>query len=162
MTFVKAENTVLVSGTPIVEELVCEVSANCFPRRLVKKGSNDYQFEVCGEADNPIGILDVSYKRGIGDEYKADDAANVLQGPCVVVAETGDTSGNINKGDKLIMAANGLVKTAPDPSLNTKYVVGIAAETVTCGPTPLPILVRLLCIFMTLMVFGIHKKGGTG
>lgn len=161
MSFTRPLNTILASGEPIIEELVCDTSTNCFPRRLVKKGTTgDTSFNVCTDAsDNPIGFLDVSHKRGIGDYYRTGEAANVLQGPCVVVAET-DASGNITKEDRLIADLAGKVKKGDiDASLNKQHV-GIAKESVTYTGAVLPILVKsLLCAFMML---GTGKKRRIG
>lgn len=163
MSFTRPLNTILASGEPVIEELVCDASTNCFPRRLVKKGgTGDGYFAVCGASDKHIGILDVSHKRGIGDYYRANEAANVLQGPCVVVGET-DASGNITKEDRLIADAAGKVKKAnDDASLNSTFLVGIAKEGVTYTGAVLPILFRMMCVFMVLAMFGTGKKRRMG
>lgn len=163
MSFTRPLNTILASGEPIIEELVCDTSTNCFPRRLVKKGTTgDTSFNVCGASDKHIGILDISHKRGIGDYYRAGEPANVLQGPCVVVGET-DASGNITKEDRLIADAGGKVKKAnDDASLNSTFLAGVAKESVTYTGGVLPILFRMVCVFMVLAMFGTGKKRGIG
>jgi len=135
-------HAVIVSGKPDTEELICKTVTNCTPGALVMRDTDDTHFKVCGASDKPGGWLNVSYKRGIGDTYAANEAAEVLSGSFVARGLT-DASGNITKNDRLIADAAGKVKKAnDDASLNATFKVGYAAETKTYTGSVLSIMVK--------------------
>ena len=109
--FKDPENAVLVSGDPVVEELICKTITNCTPSVLVTRDTDDDHFKVCGATDDPLGFLDISHKKGIGDTYEADQAARILKGAIVNKAILANGQ-NVTKGAKLVPAANGRLKAA--------------------------------------------------
>jgi hypothetical protein len=143
MTGVKVPNhAVVISGKPDIEELICKTYANCTPGVLVMRDTDDTHFKVCGASDKPGGWLNVSYKKGIGDTYAADEAAEILSGNFFARALT-DASGNITKNDRLIADTGGKVKKAnDDASLNSTFTVGYAAISKTYTGSVLAIAVK--------------------
>jgi len=135
-------HAVIVSGKPDIEELICKTYANCKPGALVMRDTDDTHFKVCGASDKPGGWLNVSYKKGIGDTYALDEAAEILSGSFIARGLT-DASGNITKNDRLIPDTAGKVKKAnDDASLNSTFTVGYAAETKTYTGSVLSIMVK--------------------
>lgn len=106
--FKDPENAVLVSGDPVVEELICKTVTSCTPSVLVERDTDDDHFKVCGASGVPLGFLDISHKKGIGDTYEADQAARILKGAIIVKAIL--STGNLTKGTELETAASGRVK----------------------------------------------------
>lgn len=107
--FKDPENAVLVSGDPVVEELICKTVTNCTPSVLVERDTDDDHFKVCGASGVPLGFLDISHKKGIGDTYEADQAARILKGAIIVKAILASGQ-NLTKGAELETAASGRVK----------------------------------------------------
>ena len=134
--FVDPENAVLVAGDPVVEELICKTVTNCTPGVLVERDTDDDHFKVCGAAGVPLGFLDVSHKKGIGDTYEADQAAKILKGAIVVKAILANGQ-NVTKGAELETAASGRIK-----ALAAAKKVGTAETSVDASAAEKSILVK--------------------
>lgn len=106
--FIEPENAVLVAGVPLEEELICKTVTNCTPGVLVERDTDDNHFKVCGATGVPLGFLDVSHKKGIGDTYEADQAARILKGSVVIKAILASGQ-NLTKGAEVETAAAGRV-----------------------------------------------------
>lgn len=51
------KNQIVVSGKPDVQYLNIETATNCYPGRLVKKGTHDNDLVVCSAGAAAIGVL---------------------------------------------------------------------------------------------------------
>ena len=139
---VTSTNAVLIKGDPLIEELICKTVTGCTPGVLVQRDTDDTHFKVNTAAGKPAGWLNLSYKKGIGDTYETNQAAEILTGAIFVRALT-DASGNITKNDILIADADGKVKKAnDDASMNATFPVGRAGETKTYTGSTLAIAVK--------------------
>lgn len=109
MPFVKPSNTVLVGGTPIIEDLETE-GTTVKPRLLVVKGTADHQVVLAGaDAVNVQGIVKEDGRSPIDDAFPDAHPVKVIKGPAIVVGILAQNQ-TINKGDRLKPAANGQVQ----------------------------------------------------
>ena len=116
-------NAILVSGSPVIEEMEVETSATQFcPGKLVIAGTADYQCAVAPTTSAiVIGVADVpsdqkltayyvpSAGGAVTKGFTAADQIRVLHGDCVVklIGLSGQT---IVVGTKVISAANGMIQ----------------------------------------------------
>jgi len=145
----KPTNKILAAGHPIIEECLAENtggSDDLKPGMLCIKGTADHQVKYAGdEAVNVLGVIDYLAQYKITDAFPEGTSVRVLSGSIVAVL-TLAASQTINKGDKLVAAANGQCKAYPGtPSAgDEEKIIGIAKESVTTGGAETkPILVEL-------------------
>lgn len=94
-------NVVVISGKPETQELICKTVTGCTPGILVTRDTDDDHFKAGSAMEKPLGYLDISYKKGIGDTYEADQAANIQKG--TFVAKSFLAKGcKVTKGDLLM------------------------------------------------------------
>lgn len=140
-------NCIIQSGiVPVIEQdAQIESAANCYPGRLVKKGTGDKDLVVCTAGGDPAGWL--GYEQAGATErpatiatlYAVDDLPPVLKGGGFVILGTLAVSQTIAKDAKLAAGANGTVQ-APTGS---ERIIGYADESVTTdGSNTKPIKVR--------------------
>lgn len=138
MPFVRPSNKILVAGNPVVEECLGEntgASDDLKPGMLCIKGTGDHQVKYAGAAAvNVAGVADFDPRYKITDAFPEGTSLRVLSGAIVVVL-TLAASQTINKGDKLIAAANGQVQAYPaTPAAgDEEKIVAVAKESVTTG-----------------------------
>ncbi len=122
---------IVVTGEPpIVLERTIETVANCYPGRLVKKGTTDRDV-VVNDAGLPVGWL--GYEQAgtavrpatPATIYVVGDEAPVVKGGGFIILAKLATSQTIVAGDRLVPAADGMVQKAT-------ALLG----TVTAGSTP--------------------------
>lgn len=100
------ENVVVVSGKPETQELICKTITGCTPGILATRDTDDDHFKACSAMEKPLGFLDISYKKGVGDTYEADQAANIQKG--TFIAKSFLTKGcKVTKGDLLMNWTSG-------------------------------------------------------
>jgi len=116
--YTKPTNKILVAGNPLIQELKIETVANCYPGRLVKKGSSDAQIVVNTAAGMAVGVLGYEqandkYKPATVDTiYVVNDFVPVLNGGGFVYVGRLASGESVSKGDPLVAAANGELKAA--------------------------------------------------
>lgn len=128
-------NCIVQSGiVPIIEQdAQIETATNCYPGRLVKKGTGDKDIVVGTAGCDPMGWL--GYEQAGATErpatittaYAADDIPPVLKGGGFTVLATLAVSQTIAKDAKLAAGANGSVTAVT----STERVIGYADESVT-------------------------------
>jgi hypothetical protein len=136
----KPTNRIVVAGNPLVQELKIETVANCYPGRLVKRGSTDFDIVVNTVNGSAIGWL--GYEQGhekykpltVDTIYVVEDWAPVLGGGNFVLVASIPDSQTIIKGDRLVAAAIGQVAkataiTASNPSGSTTVLATSADPT---------------------------------
>jgi hypothetical protein len=134
------KNQIVVSGKPDVQYLNIETATNCYPGRLVKKGTHDNDLVVCTAGAAAIGVLGYEqaakmYRPATRDTiYAQNDQAPVLSGKAVVLLYL-TQSQTVTKGDKLVAAADGMVSkaSAAIPNSSTPVTSTSTQPTVT-GP----------------------------
>jgi len=137
-------NGIVVSGQPKVQYLNIETVANCYPGRFVTKGTHDNDLAVCGAAGIPVGVLGYEhaskkYRPSTRDTiFKVNDQAPVLTGPGVTVLLYLAQSQTVIKGDKLVVAAAGMVSKASAAAVpsGTVAVASSGAQPTVTGPIP--------------------------
>lgn len=139
-------NTIVVSGTPMVQYFLLETAANCYPGRLVEVDSHQNAVEVCGAAGPAYGVL--GYEQAAkkyqpatrATIYTANDYVPVLSGPGVVVMLYLSTdAATIVKGTPLVPAAAGCVTAATAAKFATSTaaaVLGASASPTVQGSIP--------------------------
>jgi hypothetical protein len=116
--YTKPTNAILVYGEPEVQFLKIETVANCYPGRLVKKDTADYQVEVCGAAGVAVGWLgyeqtEKSARPATVDTiYTVNKTAAVLHGGKFGIVGRLASGENATKGNYLVAAANGELAVA--------------------------------------------------
>ena len=165
-------NAIVQGGTvPIVEkDAQIETVANCYPGRLVKKGTGDKDLVVATAGSNPSGWL--GYEQAAPTEkpatmttiYAVGDVPPVLKGGGFIILGTLATSQTITKDDALVPGADGMLKKATSlgivsgavdmtsaaangttvisGSAGTERIVGYADESVTTTSATATIRVR--------------------
>ena len=137
-------NAIVASGQPKIQYLYVETASEMYPGRFVKKGTNDNDIDVCGAGGKSIGVLgyeQASKKYRPTNKltaYGAGDYAPVLTGPGVVVLLEVANGQTIVKGDKLVVAANGMVAlaSAAAPPSGSEPVLSTSAQPTMAGPMP--------------------------
>jgi hypothetical protein len=130
----KPTNKILAAGSPIVDECVTE-GTSVKPGLLVIKGTADHQVGLAGAAAvNVHGVADYDPRYPITDAFSDNHPVRILSGPIVAVLTLAESQ-TINKGDKLMAAANGQVQAYPaTPSAgDEEKIIGVAEESVTTG-----------------------------
>jgi len=115
------------------QQMKIETVDNCYPGRLVKKGTNDDDVQVCTAAtDAVIGWLGYEqtskkYRPATVDTiYVVNDKAAVINGPGIVLVATLEIGASVSKGSRLKMGAIGGLSGGTD---GTDHIVAIAEET---------------------------------
>lgn len=117
------ENVVVVSGKPETQELICKTITGCTPGVLVTRDTDDDHFKACSAMEKPLGYLDISYKKGVGDTYEADQAANIQKG--TFIAKSFLAKGcKVTKGDLLMNWASGQL-VGPVAVMQGGFALGI-------------------------------------
>lgn len=113
----KPNNKIVVAGDPLVMQQKIETATNCYPGRLVKKGTNDDDVVVNTAGGSPTGWL--GYEQigiGVPDDvdsiYPVNAQAPVLYGGKFVIVGHLASGENVAKDDLLVPAANGELKKA--------------------------------------------------
>jgi hypothetical protein len=140
-------NGIVVSGEPHVQYLNVETSTAYFlPGRVVTKGTDDNDIAVCGLNGVPIGVL--GYEHATKKDRPATRATVYATGAQAPVLKRGKgaivllylaQSQTIVKGDKLVPAANGMVKKASAaivPASTVAPVTSTSASPTMTGPIP--------------------------
>jgi len=130
----KPTNQILVAGHPLVQILKIQTVTNCYPGRLVKKGTNDDRVVVGAAGDGFIGWL--GYEQTIKKHrpatvdtiYVQDAQAAVLHGGGFVIVASGTKA--LTKGQLLAAAADGKVSGG---IAGTDHIVAIAEETIAAA-----------------------------
>lgn len=114
----KPTNAILVAGSPLVQVLKIETVTNCYPGRLVKKGTNDDDVVVGTAGADVIGWLgyEQTHKKyrpiTVDTIYVVDDQVAVLNGGGFVVVARLANGENVSKGARLVAAASGELSEA--------------------------------------------------
>ncbi len=122
----------VIDGRSILNEHNIETVANMYPGAGVKKGTTDYDIEVCGAGGDLTGWLGYGacagpFKPATRDTiYVVGDKAPVHSGGGFYVRAI-CASEAFTKGAELEIAANGLVTAA---TIGTNAIVARTAETV--------------------------------
>ena len=128
-------NGIVVSGKPNVQYLNLETATECYPTRLVTKGTHDNDIAVCGVDGVPIGVLGYEhaakkFRPATRDTiYVVDSQVPVLNGPGTVVLLTLADNQTVVKGDRLVPAANGKVAKASAAIAPSGTLAVVAAST---------------------------------
>ncbi len=142
---------IIMGGNPLVQELKVETATNCYPGRLVTKGTNDDDVVVGDGVGAPIGWLGyeqagVFMPDNITTAYAANDQAPVLSGAGnLIYMPSGLAVGTVAaKRDPLLSWADG--KVVPGVSMGGRYAIKIpfaknATETDTKVDLPGGVLV---------------------
>lgn len=118
MTLISPTNKIIVQGDPLYDERKIETVANCFPGRLVKKGTADHQIVVNTAAGKACGVLGYEkahpdYKpKTVDTIYVVNDWAPIRYGGGFVYNGRLKNGESVVMGDLLVAAANGEVKKA--------------------------------------------------
>jgi hypothetical protein len=107
-------NSVLVAGTPLIQEFRVVTATTMYPKRIVMRDTYDGGIKVAGALeDAPIGVLMEEPGELEATIYDAGDMARVIVGgPCVVKVDyTSNGKTNVVFGGRLVCAASG--KVAP-------------------------------------------------
>ena len=116
--YTKPTNAIVVYGEPEVEFLKVETVANCYPGRLVKKDTSDYQVEVCGAAGIAVGWLGYEQTEPsarpdtVDTIYVVNKTVAVLHGGKFGIVALLKQGENVVKGQLLVAAENGEVAAA--------------------------------------------------
>ena len=143
--FIEATDKIVLSGNPITVEKEVETVANMYPGRLVKRDTGDNQVEVAATDDLVYGWLayehtPVMYRPADKNTiYVVNDRAAVIVGGDVVIRARLATSQTIVMGDKLTVAAAGVLTKA---TIGTHMVVAIAMESLTTTGAQANIIVK--------------------
>jgi hypothetical protein len=136
-------NGIVVQGCPKVQSLLIETVTNCYPGRLVKKGTADNQIVVNTAGGLCVGVLGYEQcqkkdRPATRDTIYGAVNAPVLSGACVTVLLMVAVSQTIVKGSKLVAAANGMVSLAPAaaPPVGSVPVTSTGAQPTIAGPIP--------------------------
>jgi hypothetical protein len=133
-------NAIVVSGEPDIQYLNLETASECYPGRLVTKGTHDNDVAVCGAGGVPIGVLGYEqaskkYRPATSATiYVVDDQVPVLKrgkGAVVMLYLSADAA-TIIKGDPLVCAANGKVTKATA----AKFATSTAAAVLGASASP--------------------------
>jgi hypothetical protein len=135
------KNQIVVSGKPDVQYLNIETATNCYPGRLVKKGTHDNDLVVCTAGAAAIGVLGYEqaakmYRPATRDTiYVQNDKAPVLSGKAVVLLYLVQSQ-TVVKGDKLVAAADGMVSKASPAAIpnSSTPVTSTSAQPTVTGP----------------------------
>lgn len=135
---IQPNNAILAAGQPEIEEMEVETTTQFCPGKLVIVGTADYQ---CGpsttDSVNVLGVADCPSDKKLTDYYTesaggavtvaftAGDQIRVLRGD-IVVKVILLSGGDVDKGERLVSAANGMV--APYSAHTAEKVVGFAEE----------------------------------
>jgi hypothetical protein len=134
-------NAIVVDGQPDVQYLNLETATNCYPGRLVTKGTHDNDVAVCGAGGVPVGVL--GYEQASKKDrpatratiYLVDAQVPVLKrgkGATVMLYLSADAA-TIVKGDKLVCAAAGCVTKATAAKFATSTAAAVLGG--TASPT---------------------------
>ena len=124
-------NKIVAGGTPLVQELKIETATNCYPGRLVCKGTNDDDVVVADGLKPVCGILGYEQANpafmptNMTTLYNANDQAPVLSGSGFLAKLPGGLlAGTVAaKNDPLLSWANGQV--VPAGCFGGKYALKI-------------------------------------
>jgi len=141
----KPTNAILVAGNPLIQILKIQTADDCYPGRLVKKGTNDDDVVVNTQNGAAIGWL--GYEQTIKKHrpstvdtvYSANAQAAVLHGEHFIIVATLQTGQTITKGALLKAGATGTVEAA---TIGTHDVIAVAEESVTTTTSVADIMVR--------------------
>lgn len=140
-------NAIVVSGEPEVQYLKIETASECYPGRLVAKGTHDDDLAVCGAGGVPVGVLGYEhaakkYRPATrATIYVVDDQVPVLKKGkgCIVMLYLSTDAATIVKGDPLVPVANGKVTKAGAAKFATSTaaaVLGASASPTIAGNVP--------------------------
>lgn len=140
----KPTNKIVAAGDPLVMQQKIETVANCYPGRLVIKGTNDDDVAVCGAAGISVGWL--GYEQAnpafmpatVDTIYVVNDQAPVLYGGGFVIVASLADSNVVVKGDRLVAAASGEVAKAAAAvtKAGSTQVTGSADDCPISGTVP--------------------------
>lgn len=141
----KPTNAIVERGDALVEELRIETNTNCYPGRLVKKGTTDADCVVNTVNNMPIGVLGYEHAQGqnqpadVDTLYTQYDHAPVLKGDinCVLSLKATEVA---TKGDGLYPAASGEVATWASGST----IIAIAEQSISYGASSQDIVAKML------------------
>lgn len=114
----KPTNAILVAGDPLIQTLKIETVTNCYPGRLVKKGTNDDDVVVGTAGADVIGWLgyEQTHKKHrpatVDTIYLVNAQVAVLNGGKFVLVARLANGENVAKGARLVAAADGELSEA--------------------------------------------------
>lgn len=133
-------SAIVVSGEPVIQYLNVETSTAYFlPGRLVTKGTHDNDLAVCGANGVPLGVL--GYEQASKKDRPATRATVYATGAQAPVLKRGKSATvmlylaqaqTVEKGNKLVPAANGMVSLASA----AKFVTSTAAAVLGASASP--------------------------
>ena len=133
-------NRVVERGTPFVIEAEVETATNMYAGRLVMGGTTAAEVVVCDGATKPavgwLGWEDTAgeYRPATVDTiYVTSDKIAVVNGPGILIVGHLASGQNIDKGTRLMAAANGELSGA---TVGTHEVVAIAEESKNAAASP--------------------------
>jgi len=123
-------NRIVLSGSPTTLIQKVETATNCYPGRLVIKGTNDDDVVVATGIKSPGGWLgfeqcDANYQpTNLTTIYAANDQVPVVSGDCLIKMPSGLALGTVAyKNDLLFPWANGQV--VPGVALGGRYAIKV-------------------------------------
>jgi len=135
VAMVQPTNKLVVDSTNLhVQTKVVETVANCFPGRMVARGTGDHDVLVCAAAGHGYGWLGYEHTdklnrpATVNTIYLVNANAAIINGAGIILVGCAAAGATITKGERLTMAAAGMLTPAV---VGTDDVVAIAEESIT-------------------------------